>query len=83
MIEESVIKTVIERTDIVQLVGEFVQLKRRGGRLVGLCPFHREKTPSFTVNADRGAFYCFGCGTGGSAVDFVMKMESITFPEAI
>ena len=83
MIEESVIKTVIERTDIVQLVGEYVQLKRRGGRLVGLCPFHREKTPSFTVNADRGAFYCFGCSAGGSAVDFVMKMESITFPEAI
>ena len=83
MIEESVIKTVMDRTDIVQLIGEYVQLKRRGGRLVGLCPFHREKTPSFTVNADRGAFYCFGCSAGGSAVDFLMRMESITFPEAI
>ena len=83
MIEESVVRTVIERTDIVRLVGEYVQLKKRGGRLVGLCPFHREKTPSFSVNADRGAFYCFGCHEGGSAVDFLMKLENLTFPEAI
>lgn len=83
MIEESVIRTVIERTDIVRLVGEYVQLKRRGGRLVGLCPFHREKTPSFSVNPDHGAFYCFGCHEGGSAVDFLMKLENLSFPEAI
>ncbi|MBQ9817341.1 MAG: DNA primase [Proteobacteria bacterium] len=83
MIEESVIRTVIERTDIVRLIGEYVQLKRRGGRLIGLCPFHREKTPSFSVNAERGAFYCFGCHEGGSAVDFLMKLENLSFPEAI
>ncbi len=83
MIEESVIKAVIERTDIVRLISEYVQLKRRGGRLVGLCPFHREKTPSFSVNGERGAYYCFGCHEGGSAVDFLMKLENLTFPEAI
>ena len=83
MIEESVIKTVIERTDIVQLISGYVQLKRRGGRYWGLCPFHREKTPSFSVNADRGVFYCFSCKTGGGAIDFLMKLEGITYPEAI
>ncbi|MBQ9243479.1 MAG: DNA primase [Proteobacteria bacterium] len=83
MIEESVIKAVIEQTDIVRLVSEYVQLKKRGGRLLGLCPFHREKTPSFSVNPERGAYYCFGCHEGGSAVQFLMKMENLTFPEAI
>ena len=83
MIEESVIKTVIEQTDIVRLVGEYVQLKKKGTRLLGLCPFHREKTPSFSVNAERGAYYCFGCHEGGSAVQFLMKIENLTFPEAI
>lgn len=83
MIEESVIKAVIERTDIVRLISEYVQLKRRGGRLIGLCPFHREKTPSFSVNGERGAYYCFGCHEGGSAVHFLMKLENLTFPEAI
>ena len=82
-IEESVIKTVIEQTDIVRLVSEYVQLKKRGGRLIGLCPFHREKTPSFSVNGERGAYYCFGCHEGGSAVQFLMKIENLTFPEAI
>ena len=83
MIEESVIKAVIEQTEIVRLVSEYVQLKKRGGRLLGLCPFHREKTPSFSVNPERGAYYCFGCHEGGSAVQFLMKMENLTFPEAI
>ena len=83
MIEESVIKAVIEQTDIVRLVSEYVQLKKRGGRLLGLCPFHREKTPSFSVNPERGAYYCFGCHEGGRAVQFLMKMENLTFPEAI
>lgn len=83
MIEESVVKTVIERTDIVRLISEYVQLRKRGGRLIGLCPFHREKTPSFTVNGEKGAYYCFGCHEGGSAVDFLMKLENLSFPEAI
>ncbi len=83
MIEESVIRTVMERTDIVRLISEYVQLKKKGGRLLGLCPFHREKTPSFSVNPERGAFYCFGCHEGGSAIDFLMKLENLTFPEAI
>lgn len=83
MIEPSTVKSVIEGTDIVRLVGEYVQLKKRGRTLTGLCPFHREKTPSFTVSVERNAFYCFGCSTGGSCVDFVMKIEGLSFPEAI
>ena len=83
MIEESVIKSVLEGTDIVRLVGEYVQLKRIGRSVKGLCPFHQEKTPSFHVNAERHAYHCFGCGVGGNAVDFLMRMENLSFPEAV
>lgn len=83
MIEESVIREVIERTDIVRLIGEYVQLKRRGKTMVGLCPFHHEKTPSFHVNGELGRFKCFGCGAGGNAANFLMKLENRSFPEAI
>lgn len=83
MIDESVIKTVIERTDIVRLVNEYVPLRSKSGRMWGCCPFHHEKTPSFTVNPDRGIFYCFGCHEGGNAAKFLMKLEGISFPEAI
>ena len=83
MIEESVIREVIERTDIVRLIGEYVQLKRRGKTLVGLCPFHHEKTPRFHVNGELGRFKCFGCGVGGNAANFLMKLENRSFPEAI
>ncbi len=83
MIDESVIRTVIERTDIVRLVKEYVPLRTKSGRLWGCCPFHHEKTPSFTVNPDRGIFYCFGCHEGGNAAKFLMKLEGVSFPEAI
>ncbi len=83
MIEESVIREVIERTDIVRLVGEYVPLKRRSGRFWGCCPFHKEKTASFSVNPERGAYYCFGCHKGGHAVNFLMEMEGCSFPEAV
>lgn len=83
MIEESVIKEVIERTDIVRLVGEYVPLKRRGANMWGCCPFHKEKTASFSVNADRGAYYCFGCHKGGHAIQFLMDIAGLTFPEAV
>ncbi|MFM1651493.1 DNA primase [Brevibacillus sp. B_LB10_24] len=69
--------------DIVDVVGEHVQLKKSGRALVGLCPFHSEKTPSFNVNADRQFFHCFGCGAGGSVFDFVMQIEQLTFAEAL
>jgi len=77
------IEEVRSRADIVEIVGAHVRLKRTGRNFVGLCPFHNEKTPSFTVNAERGFFHCFGCGAGGTAFDFVMRIEGLTFPEAL
>jgi DNA primase len=77
------IEEVRSRADIVEIVGAHVRLKRAGRNFVGLCPFHNEKTPSFTVNAERGFFPCFGCGAGGTAFDFVMRIEGLTFPEAL
>ena len=71
--------------DIVKVVGEYVRLKRIGatGRYVGLCPFHQEKTPSFSVNQSRQFYKCFGCGAGGDALKFVMEVDGLTFPEAL
>src|SRR5689334_7291393 len=83
MISLDTIARVKERTDIVALIGETVKLTRRGRSFTGLCPFHKEKTPSFHVNPERGFFHCFGCKESGGAVDFVMKTEGRTFPEAI
>jgi DNA primase len=83
MISPETIALVKERTDIVALVGETVRLVRRGRSFLGLCPFHKEKTPSFHVNPERGFFHCFGCKESGGPVDFVMKIEGHTFPEAI
>jgi len=70
------------RIDIVDIVGSYVQLKNKGGRWWACCPFHNEKTPSFTVNPERGFFHCFGCGKSGNAIHFVMEMDKMTFPEA-
>jgi DNA primase len=84
VISPETIALVRDRTDIVALVSECVpSLKRRGRSWVGLCPFHKEKTGSFHVNPDRGFFHCFGCKESGSAIDFVMKQEGSTFPEAV
>jgi DNA primase len=77
------IEEVRARADIVEIVGAQVRLKRAGRNLVGLCPFHNEKTPSFSVNAERGFFHCFGCGAGGTVFDFVMRVEALTFAEAL
>lgn len=84
MIAPETIALVRERTDIIAVIQEAVpSLKRRGRSFVGLCPFHKEKTGSFHVNPDRGFFHCFGCGEAGSAIDFLMKHEGYTFPEAV
>ena len=77
------IEEVRSRADIVEIVGAHVRLRRAGRNFVGLCPFHNEKTPSFSVNAERGFFHCFGCGAGGSVFNFIMCVEGLTFPEAV
>src|SRR5262252_5184312 len=69
--------------DIVDLVGRFVNLRKAGSHWKGLCPFHAEKTPSFTVNPQKGIFHCFGCGVGGDAFGFVMRQDRLSFPEAV
>ncbi len=81
-LDQTVIREILARTDIGTLVGMRVQLRKRGNDLVGLCPFHGEKTPSFHVHPDRGFFKCFGCGQGGDAIKFVQLTENATFPEA-
>jgi DNA primase len=70
-------------TDIVELIGRFVNLKKAGVNWKGLCPFHGEKTPSFMVNPRKGIFHCFGCGVGGDAFGFVMRQDKLSFPEAV
>ncbi len=82
-IPQHTIDQVKQATDIVDLVGAYVSLKLRGRNHVGLCPFHQEKTPSFTVSADKQIFYCFGCGTGGDAIAFIRNHEKVSYPEAI
>ncbi len=77
------IEEVRSRADIVEIAGAHVRLRRAGRNFVGLCPFHNEKTPSFSVNAERGFFHCFGCGAGGSVFNFIMRVEGLTFPEAV
>ncbi len=81
-IPEATIQEIRERVDIVGLISRYVDLKKAGRSFKGRCPFHEEKTPSFNVNPDRQAFYCFGCQVGGSAITFLMKHENLTFPEA-
>src|SRR5262245_58264090 len=83
VIAPDTIAAVKDRADIVAVIGETVRLKRQGRRWVGLCPFHKEKSPSFSVNQERGFFHCFGCKESGTAIDFVMKLEGCTFPEAV
>ena len=80
---ENFIQEVLDRTDIEELVGRYVTLKRTGANLVGRCPFHSEKTPSFTVTPAKRMFYCFGCQAGGSALTFVQKIENMDFAEAV
>ncbi len=83
MIAPRTVNEIIETARIEEVVEDFVTLKRRGSNLVGLCPFHNEKTPSFNVSPSKNIFKCFGCGRGGNAVQFVMEHENFTFPEAL
>ena len=82
-IPREVIEEILYRTDIEELIGSYVTLKRAGSNLSGLCPFHSEKTPSFSVSPAKKFFYCFGCGAGGDAITFVMKIENLDYPQAV
>ncbi len=78
-----IIDEVRMQNDIVDVVSQYVPLKQKGSSFMGLCPFHNEKTPSFSVNREKQFFYCFGCGSGGNVFTFLMQMENCTFPEAL
>ena len=82
-IPEETIEAVRTKTDIVDLIGEYVQLTKRGKNWFGLCPFHGENTPSFSVSEDKQLFHCFGCGASGNAITFVMDIENSQFTEAV
>jgi DNA primase len=82
LIADDLIAEIRDRTDIVVLIGEYVDLKQRGANFIGLCPFHNEKSPSFNVRRDRQFFHCFGCQESGDALGFVMRLEGLTFPQA-
>ena len=73
----------IARNDIVDVVSSYVQLSRKGANLFGLCPFHSEKTGSFSVSPDKQIYYCFGCKRGGGVINFIMEEENLTFPDAV
>ena len=79
---EELVEEVRLRNDIVDVVGGYVKLKRQGSSYFGLCPFHNEKSPSFSVSPSKQIFYCFGCGAGGNVFNFIQKYENYTYPEA-
>jgi len=83
MIPQDKISEILDHARIEEVVGEFVSLKKRGVNLLGLCPFHNEKTPSFTVSPAKGIYKCFGCGAAGNTVNFIMQHEQYTYPEAL
>ena len=82
-VNESFLQELKYKTDITDIVSTYVSLKKRGATLVGLCPFHNEKTPSFTVYPETQSFYCFGCGAGGDAVTFIRKIENLDYIDAV
>jgi DNA primase len=82
-IPEEKIAEIKAKADLVAIVSDFVSLRKAGKNHLGLCPFHSERTPSFTVNAEKGIFHCFGCGAGGSVFNFIMRTHNWTFPEAV
>lgn len=83
MIEREKVEEIKRQTDIVAVVGQYVQLKKMGRNYRGLCPFHSEKNPSFYVSPEKGIFYCFGCKKGGNAINFLMEYEKLDFPDAV
>ena len=80
---EDLIEEVISQNDIVEVISEYVQLKKSGRNYMGLCPFHREKTPSFCVSMDKQIYKCFGCSEGGNVISFIMKLENLDFWDSV
>lgn len=82
-IADETVSLILRKADILDVIGEYVHLNKSGRRFVGLCPFHAEKTPSFSVSPEQQLYYCFGCGAGGNAFSFLMEMEGYSFPQAV
>ena len=83
MIEQQVVDRIIAAADILEVLQDFVTLRKRGVNYLGLCPFHNEKTPSFTVSPSKGIYKCFGCGKGGNVVNFIMEHEHLGYVDAL
>lgn len=83
MYSSDLIEEVVSRNDIVDVISGYIKLKKNGSSYVGLCPFHNEKSPSFSVSQSRQLYHCFGCGVGGNVITFVMEYENFTFLEAV
>ena len=80
---DELVEEVRDKNDIVDVVGSYVHLTKKGNTYFGLCPFHNEKTPSFSVTPGKQMYYCFGCGAGGNVYSFIMNYENATSPEAV
>src|SRR6187401_3761342 len=83
MISQNTIQQILSRIDIIDVVGGFVKLKKRGTNYLGLCPFHNERTPSFTVSPSKEIYKCFGCGKSGNTISFLMEHEKYSYVEAL
>ncbi|MGZ8557615.1 MAG: CHC2 zinc finger domain-containing protein, partial [Chitinophagaceae bacterium] len=83
MISPNTIQQILGRIDIIDVVGGFVKLKKRGASYLGLCPFHNEKTPSFTVSPAKEIYKCFGCGKSGNSISFIMEHEKYSYVDAL
>ena len=79
----SFLDDVVARNPIEDVVGQYVTMQRRGSNLFGLCPFHGEKTASFSVAPEKGIYYCFGCHKGGGVINFIMEIENLSYPDAV
>src|SRR5574344_1933349 len=83
MISQATIESILNAASIEEVIGEYVNLRQRGANLVACCPFHNEKTPSFTVSPSKGIFKCFGCGKAGNVIRFIMEHEHLSYVEAL
>ena len=83
MISQETIQQIVSRIDIIEIISSFVKLKKRGVNYIGLCPFHNEKSPSFTVSPSKEIYKCFGCGRSGNTISFLMEHEKYSYVEAL